>query len=253
MSTSERLARAARKLRAEVAPLRFAEPVTHVYDPLTYAWRGYRAYLNRFGASQKRILLLGMNPGPYGMSQTGVPFGEIDFVRRFLGIDVRIDKPTPEHPKRPIDGFACKRSEVSGARVWGAVERHWKTPENFFKNHFISNYCPLVFMEESGRNRTPDKLSASEREPLYEACNRHLRAVVRILEPEWVIGIGGFAARRAEEVLGDSVRIAPILHPSPANPRANRNWVGEVSTQWDALGLCSPRRPHGRPAADAQS
>jgi single-strand selective monofunctional uracil DNA glycosylase len=249
VSTADRLSRAARELRAEVAALRFAAPVSHVYDPLTYAWRGHRRYLQRFGATPKRVLLLGMNPGPFGMAQTGVPFGEIDHVRRWLGIEERIDKPEREHPRRPIEGFACARSEVSGARLWGAIEAHWKRPDRFFKHHFISNYCPLVFMEKSGRNRTPDKLPAAEREPLYAACDRHLVQVVRILEPKWVIGVGGFAEKRAREVLGERERIATILHPSPANPRANRDWSGEVRAQWQALGLCGPR---GSRRSDAQ-
>jgi single-strand selective monofunctional uracil DNA glycosylase len=248
MSVADRLCRAARTLRSEVAALQFAAPVTHVYDPLDYAWRAHRAYLKRYGDSRRRVLLLGMNPGPFGMAQTGVPFGEVDHVRRWLGIDARIDRPADEHPRRPIDGFSCARSEVSGARLWGAIEAHWKRPDRFFEDHLILNYCPLVFMEETGRNRTPDKLPAAEREPLYAACDRHLRRVVRIVEPDWVIGVGGFAERRAREVVGDSVRVATILHPSPANPRANRDWRGEAARQWRALGLCG----RGRRPADAR-
>lgn len=248
MSHADRLMRAARDLRNEVDRLRFGPPVSHVYDPLRYAWRGHRRYLRRFGDSNKRVLLLGMNPGPYGMAQTGVPFGEISHVRNWLGIEERIDAPERAHPRRPIDGFACQRREVSGARLWGAIAAHWKTPARFFKNHFISNYCPLVFMEESGRNRTPDKLPAAEREPLYAACDRHLERVVSILEPAWVIGVGAFAGKRARERLGERVEIAVILHPSPANPRANRDWEGEVRGQLRSLGLCG----RGEPAADAQ-
>lgn len=242
MSRADRVIRAARDLRTAVDALAFAAPVTHVYNPLGYAWRGQRAYLKRFADSKKRVVFLGMNPGPFGMSQTGVPFGEVALVRDFVGIEERIDAPPNEHPKRPVQGFACTRSEVSGSRLWGAIQQHWKTPERFFAKHFIANYCPLVFMEDSGRNRTPDKLPAHEREPLYAACNRHLERVISILEPEWVIGIGAFAAKRASEVLGDRVQIGTILHPSPANPRANRNWEGEVRTQLADLGLCGTRR-----------
>ncbi|MEZ4216599.1 MAG: single-stranded DNA-binding protein [Myxococcota bacterium] len=235
---ARRLERAARSLRDEVDALRFAAPVTHVYDPLAYAWRAHRAYLQRFGAARKRVVFVGMNPGPFGMAQTGVPFGEVAHVRDWLGIEARIDRPAREHPKRPVEGFACARSEVSGARLWGAVAAHWERPERFFADHFVANYCPLVFMEESGRNRTPDKLPAREREPLYAACDRHLAAVVDALEPEWVIGIGAFAAARAECVLGDRVRRGSVLHPSPASPRANRDWAGEARAQLRALGVC---------------
>lgn len=219
--------------------MRFGAPVTHVYDPLEYAAAGHRAYVRRFGGGKKKVIFLGMNPGPFGMAQTGVPFGEVNLVRDWLGIEAKIGKPEIEHPKRPILGFDCHRSEVSGARLWGAIAEHWKTPERFFRDHYIANFCPLLFMEESGRNRTPDKLAPSERDALFAACDRHLAQVVRILEPEWVVGIGGFAAKRAKLVLGDDgPRLGEILHPSPANPRANRGWVKEVRAQLKALKLC---------------
>lgn len=172
------------------------------------------------------------------MAQTGVPFGEISLVRDWLGIEARVDRPEPEHPKRPIRGFACTRSEVSGARLWGALRERHGEPERFFAQHFIANYCPLVFMEESGKNRTPDKLPAEEREPLYAACDRHLRTMVKALSPEWVIGVGKFAERRAREALqGVDVKIATVLHPSPASPIANRGWKGQAEKQMEALGL----------------
>ena len=35
----------------------------------------------------KRVVFLGMNPGPFGMAQVGVPFGEVAAVRDWLRID----------------------------------------------------------------------------------------------------------------------------------------------------------------------
>lgn len=242
MGQPDRLIRAANVLSDTLEPLHFAAPVTHVYNPLRHASRGYRRYLRRFAQGTKRVVFLGMNPGPYGMTQTGVPFGEIESVRDWMGIEEKIDRPANEHPKRPVDGFACTRGEVSGARVWGAIAKHWGQPEAFFEDHFISNYCPLVFMEESGRNRTPDKLAASEREALYAACDDHLIRVIRILEPEWVVGIGAFAESRARLVLEEradfNLKFGRVLHPSPASPKANRNWAGEAKKELQALGLC---------------
>ena len=242
MSQADRLIRAAGSLSREVEAIEFSEPVRFVYNPLRHAARGHRRYLRRFGEGRKRVLFLGMNPGPYGMTQTGVPFGEVGIVREWMGIEERIDRPAAEHPKRPVDGFACKRSEVSGARLWGAIADHWGSPEAFFEDHFIANYCPLVFMEESGRNRTPDKLPPSERKPLYEACDAHLRRVLEILNPEWLIGIGAFAEKRARETLvDDEQKIGRILHPSPASPKANRDWAGAAAQELRALGLCEGR------------
>jgi single-strand selective monofunctional uracil DNA glycosylase len=238
MDSLSRLRRVTAKLCAELEPLEFAEPVTHVYNPLVYARAPHDAYLKRYGATPKRVVYLGMNPGPFGMAQTGVPFGEVTLVRDWLGIDGPVAKPKPEHPKRPIDGFACARSEVSGARLWGALKARYETPEAFFARGFIANYCPLVFMEESGKNRTPDKLSRSERERLFAACDRYLAGVVEALEPEYVIGVGKFAADRAQAVLGPrGVRVGTIPHPSPANPAANRGWLKEADAALSALGL----------------
>jgi single-strand selective monofunctional uracil DNA glycosylase len=232
------------RLRKDVAPLRFGGPVTHVYNPLEYASAPYTAYCKAYGGTRKRVVLLGMNPGPFGMAQTGVPFGEVTLVRDWLQIEAAVARPETEHPRRPIQGFRCERSEVSGQRLWGAIAEHFGSPRRFFARHFVANYCPLVFMEESGRNRTPDKLSPEERAPLFEACDRHLQRLVEILEPEWVIGVGAFAQNRAREALASSgVEIGTILHPSPANPRANRDWTGEVRTQLAALGLCTSGSP----------
>jgi single-strand selective monofunctional uracil DNA glycosylase len=239
MAHADRVLRATRQLSNEVDRLRFEAPVSHVYNPLQHAARCHRRYVRRFAEGPKRVIFLGMNPGPYGMAQTGVPFGEVTLVRDWLQIEERVDRPEPEHPKRPVDGFDCRRSEVSGARLWGAIAAHWKTPEAFFENHYVANYCPLVFMETSGRNRTPDKLPAHERDPLYAACDAHLRKLVRILAPEWVVGIGAFAERRATEVLADlDLRFGRVLHPSPASPKANRDWAGEAERELRELGLC---------------
>ncbi|MCH7600969.1 MAG: single-stranded DNA-binding protein [Myxococcales bacterium] len=239
MDIARRVRSATRKLSKEVSQLSFADPVTHVYNPLVYASRSHDDYIARYAARKKRVIFLGMNPGPYGMSQTGVPFGEVNWVRDWLEIEQPVDRPQYEHPKRPVTGFACTRSEVSGDRVWSSIAAHFKTPKRFFAKHYIANYCPLVFMEESGRNRTPDKLPRDERDALFEICDRHLRRLVEILEPKWVIGIGAFATKRAELALaGSGPRIAAVLHPSPANPRANANWRGVVGQQLVELGLC---------------
>lgn len=214
--------------------------MTHVYNPLVYASRAHDDYIAKYADRKKRVVFLGMNPGPWGMSQTGVPFGEVNWVRDWLGIEQPIGKPERPHPKRPITGFACTRSEVSGSRLWGTIAAQFRTPKRFFAHHYIANYCPLVFMEESGRNRTPDKLHKEERARLFEICDRHLVRIVELLDPEWVIGVGAFAQKRAELALGsEGPRIATILHPSPANPRANADWSGVVRQQLRDLGLCA--------------
>ncbi|MGY8650523.1 MAG: uracil-DNA glycosylase family protein, partial [Verrucomicrobiia bacterium] len=209
-----------------------------VYNPLNYAWPAHEQYLRLAAANKKNVVFLGMNPGPFGMAQTGVPFGEVAAARDWLGINAPIGKPVREHPKRPIDGLACTRSEVSGRRLWGLFSKRFATPKKFFSNHFIINHCPLAFMEDTGRNRTPDKLPSTETAPLMAACDAHLRRVVEILEPEWLIAVGGFAEKRATEALaGMDVRIGKILHPSPASPAANRGWAEQATAQMTAQGV----------------
>lgn len=217
--------------------LSFGPPVTHVYNPLVYARAMHDAYLRRYARKGVDALLLGMNPGPWGMAQTGVPFGEIASVRDWLRLDAKIEKPAHEHPKRPVTGLACERSEVSGQRIWSWARKRFQTPEAFFERFFVWNFCPLSFMEESGKNRTPDKLPPEERTPLFELCDESLRQVVDALRPKQLIGIGKFAEKRALTALGGDVPIGTILHPSPASPLANKGWAPQAEKQLRAQGI----------------
>ncbi|MCA1964214.1 MAG: single-stranded DNA-binding protein [Prosthecobacter sp.] len=236
------LTTAAQQLRETLRPLRFSPPTAYIYQPLDYAWAPHRAYLERFGDGPKKIVFVGMNPGPFGMTQTGVPFGEIAAVRDWMGICEPVGKPENEHPKRPVLGFDCPQSEVSGRRLWGLFAQRFGTPQAFFQDHFVANYCPLVFMEESGRNRTPDKLPAEESRALEAACDAHLRAVIAALKPQWVIGVGAFAeecAARAREAMAGEFQVGRVLHPSPASPAANRDWAGAATRQLVKQGVWS--------------
>lgn len=232
-----KLVKAAARLRDEAGRLSFSSPVEWVYNPLSYAWKPHMKYLEKFGGGKKKALFLGMNPGPWGMAQTGVPFGEINAVTHWMGIKEPVGRPEREHPKRGILGFECPRSEVSGRRLWDFAARQFGAAENFFSRFFVANYCPLVFMGESGKNITPNTLSRDEREPLFALCDAHLREVIDLLEPEICIGIGGFAAERLKKAAGKTVRIEKILHPSPASPAANRGWDEKVSTQLKQIGV----------------
>jgi single-strand selective monofunctional uracil DNA glycosylase len=231
-----------RRLSARVAPLTFASPVSHVYNPLEYARHSHEAYLRKYGSGRKKVLLVGMNPGPFGMAQTGVPFGDVASVRDFLGITAPVDAPLQQHPKRLIEGFDCPRAEISGTRLWGWIRDRFGSAEAFFRTGFVANYCPLVFMEASGRNRTPDKLPADERRALFAACDDALRETADVLGADVIIGVGAFAERRAREALQQSgSRIGVMLHPSPASPLANRNWPQQADKAFGAMGILIPQ------------
>jgi single-strand selective monofunctional uracil DNA glycosylase len=232
------LIRISRALARDVDRLSFAAPITHVYNPLRYAAALHEEYLRRYGASPKAVVLLGMNPGPFGMAQTGVPFGDVSVVRDWMGLDAPVGRPPREHPKRPVLGLECPRTEVSGSRLWGWARDRFGTPQRFFQRFFVVNYCPLAFLETSGRNFTPDKLPAREQSPLFEACDEALRKIIAALEPRHVIGVGAFAAARARSALeGVKVELGTVLHPSPASPLANRGWAGAAEKQLVACGV----------------
>jgi single-strand selective monofunctional uracil DNA glycosylase len=232
------LVKISRRLCRETAALVFAPPTAYVYNPLEYARRPHEAYLERYGAGRGRVLLLGMNPGPFGMAQTGIPFGDVKLVRDFLGIEEPVERPAREHPSRPVLGFACPRSEVSGTRLWGWARTRFGSAERFFERFFVANYCPLAFLEEGGKNRTPDRLPPAEQRALFEPCDRALAALADELAPSLVVGVGAFAEARARNALGASgVPIGCVLHPSPANPAANRGWEKLVEVQLGELGV----------------
>lgn len=232
------LLRLARSQRRVLARLRFPDPVEFIYNPLEYAWTPHRIYLERFGTARKAVVLVGMNPGPWGMAQTGVPFGEVEFVRDWMGVSGIVGTPPLEHPRVRVQGFNCRRSEVSGRRLWGWAKSAFRTPQRFFTRFFVVNYCPLMFLDRQGRNLTPDKLPAAQREPLLAVCDDALARILDALEPRFVVGVGGFAEARIRAVVGDSnLTVGRILHPSPASPMANRGWQARAVEQMRALGI----------------
>jgi single-strand selective monofunctional uracil DNA glycosylase len=240
MGISSELINAGRLLADALRPLMFSDPVTHTYLTVDYARAGYEAYLETYANSKKRTLLLGMNPGPYGMAQTGVPFGEIAAVRDWIKLSPEIGKPDHEHPKRKISGMDCDKSEVSGRRLWGLFAERFPNADDFFKDHLVINFCPLIWMKDTGANLTPDKIRATEMAPADAACQIHLRRLIEILEPQYLIGVGGYAENQmqiAQQELGTSAVIGKILHPSPASPAANRGWSEVAERQLKEIGV----------------
>jgi len=243
--TAEKLIQASRTLTQQLSTLRFPEPVAYTYLPTDYARTPHEEYLSKFASTTKEVLFLGMNPGPYGMAQTGIPFGEIDHVKNWMGICTAVDKPENEHPKRPIDGFDCQKSEVSGKRLWGYFKDTFGTAEQFFDNHFVANYCPLVWMTETGANITPDKLAKDVMKPVQEACDAHLITLIETLSPNYLIGVGAYAEKKLQQAAkqmgnSSSYQIHKILHPSPASPLANRGWAEQAAKQLQEIGINLP-------------
>lgn len=228
MTVGDRLRAISASLARECGRLAFSAPVTHVYNPLLYAAEPFSDYLERY-ARQGGTLFLGMNPGPFGMAQTGIPFGEVGMVRDWLRIDGKVGKPDDECARRPVLGFDCPRAEVSGRRLWQLFQERFETPEAFFAGHLVLNYCPLLFLSDNGRscrNLTPDRLRPGERAALAGVCDRHLELALGAIAPAVAVGIGRFATACLGRVVppGSGIRVESIPHPSPANPAANRDY-----------------------------
>ena len=240
MATIERLKQAAKHLSAAcdeaISKLETSGSVAHATNPLDYAWLHHEQFIEQWGGLGATTLLLGMNPGPWGMAQTGVPFGATHVARDFLRIKANeLSTPANAHPKRPIVGMDLERQEVSGTRLWNLMEELYGSPEATFSNLFVVNHCPLLLLGERGQNITPDKVPKALIEPVLKACDDHLREVVEIMGIARIVGVGKYAEQRARQAFdagkkghgitasGREIEITTCWHPSPASPLANRN------------------------------
>lgn len=226
------------ELSSVLKKIPFGPPVAGVYDPTEYARGPFGEYLRRFGQAPKYAVFIGMNPGPWGMVQTGVPFGDVEMVKTWMGIGGKAGSPANPHPKRPVQGFACRRREISGTRFWGWAAGRFGTAEGFFRRFFVLNYCPLAFFDAPGRNVTPERLREKDRALLFCSCDDAIKRQVEILAPDVVVGIGHFAHGRCLKALGGmNLKVGRITHPSPANPNANRGWESVVERELAEMGL----------------
>lgn len=122
----------------------------------------------------------------------------------------------------------------------GFFAETFPNPEDFFAEHFVLNFCPLVWMKGTGANLTPDKLPSSEMAPVEELCLDYLTDSIRHLRPSFLVGVGAFAEeklRKAAELCGSNAAISRILHPSPASPAANRGWAEAAEKQLLTSGV----------------
>jgi single-strand selective monofunctional uracil DNA glycosylase len=238
------LAGLSKRFSEAIAQLRFSSSIKYVYNPLDYAWEPHLEYISCFGRGSKRVLFVGMNPGPWGMVQTGIPFGDVPSVTGWLKIGGKVNTPAVTHPKRPVLGFNCPRREQSGRRFWGLMSTRFHSAGAFFQDHFVANYCPLVFFNAQGKNITPNALGKKDRDPLTAVCDMYLKQTVHLLQSRYIIGIGKFAEKRIRQSLQqpDSMEtgdyhIGSILHPSPANPAANTGWAEKAARRLFDLGV----------------
>ncbi len=211
--------------------------VGYTYNYLNYARAPFEDYLSKYLPRKAPIeaLFLGMNPGPWGTAQNGVPFGDMESVTDWLNVSGEVGQPEVMSPKRVIEGFELKRREVSGERLWGWIKDRWKTPDRFFTSHFIWSHCPLMYIHTNGsRNITPDRLNIEDRKALYPLCDTMLDLLIDMLEPRQIVGIGNYATARAKACVKgreNPPQVLKILHPSPASPAANAGWRERIEEE----------------------
>jgi len=236
---------AGREVAKRCDAIDYSDKVAWTYDPFDYAWDGYRQYVEKLGEGPRQALFVGMNPGPWGMGQTGVPFGDPDQVCAMGVTEIDVTEPTDyRSDERPVHGLDSPRNEVSGTRLFEGLARVFGSLPDAYQHLFVANYCPLLFFDDTGSNLTPPKLLKADREPLFAACDEHLDRLVNYYDPDALVGVGRFAERRIEAVLDDRDEdrtVEYLLHPSPANPHANRDggqyWQDQLDELVDTLGL----------------
>lgn len=182
-----------------------------------------------------------MNPGPFGMCQTGVPFGDPKCVKEFLQIEGVVNKPEIECPFREILGFNSSRREQSGERLWRFFQSICHTPEFFFKNAFLFNFCPIALMKGNGCNVTPGEIKDIKvRKSLEVLCEDWYLKVIRLLQPEYLIAIGRYIHKKTKDVFKanhiDNIKILYMPHPSPRAVN-NTNWHEKAQTFLDENNL----------------
>nr|XP_022920875.1 single-strand selective monofunctional uracil DNA glycosylase-like [Onthophagus taurus] len=228
------------QLSLELNNLTFSFPVHYIYNPLEYAWEPHSTFVKTYCKGTKDVLFLGLNPGPWGMCQTGIPFGEVNISKEWLKMNGEVEKPKDECPKKQIKGFECHRSEESGKRFYGFFKNLCRTPEAFFKNAFVYNLCPLAFMKKESANITPHELKGQIKKDIENICGKTLVDILKLLDIKIIVALGRYTEKQAIEItqgfqLGH-IKVIYMPHPSP-RVVGNNNWAEKAQNVLDTNDL----------------
>ncbi|CAG9789212.1 unnamed protein product, partial [Diatraea saccharalis] len=176
------------ELNSSLELLELPKSIQCIYNPTIYARHTFEKYVCKYCNTKKQIVYFGMNPGPWGMSQTG----------------------------------------ISGKRFWGLFKDLCDTPENFFNTSFVYNYLPQQWMKSNGCNITPADFKMMEMEPLFEICDPIFIRVLELYDVKTIVAIGKFCEVRAHRALkkylpDHSIQVVYLPHPSPRSVN-NNNW-----------------------------
>ena len=283
------LIKTTRILADDLHALRRPAGVSHVYNPLRYMWPAHERFLSRHyvtdrasapdgrldfyepaGATRpRRYLILGMNPGPHGMVQTGLPFGDVVNAAAMLGYRTGDQVPAPDlagvelHPSRPVIGLSATRREASGERLWGGLAAIFGGLEQTLAACFAANYCPLAYFADDaqGTNVTPEDFGKKtikgepnpRHDPGYAAeldkvCLPYLVRVARAMRVEVILAVGRYAEAKANIIAAlqpdDSRPARPkvvyLTHPSPLATRSAGEWATMARHALENAGALPP-------------
>ncbi|KAH8407992.1 hypothetical protein KR222_008243 [Zaprionus bogoriensis] len=220
------------QLNVELRALEQPASIFCTYNPVEYASELHCAYLRRYLRGRRRVMFVGMNPGPNGMGQTGVPFGNVRSVRDMMQLTGAVQQPPVVHSKRSVQGLQCRIEEPSGVRLWELFERlAGGSLDTFFEQCFVYNFCPLAFFDEAGHNITPSELKGPYKQRIRDLCLHSLDKQLNLVEPQIIIAVGDYVhtALKRSAYCGESVLVLRLPHPSP-RALNNTNWAEKAQT-----------------------
>ena len=227
--------RAAAVRRRRCAPL-FA--ASHARPESAHLRLGaHEQYLKRFGEGRKRVVFLGMNPGPFGMVQVGVPFGEVNAVRDWMQISAPVAPPKTPNPSRPVEGFTCQRSEVRVSACGRFFAERYPHAQDFCRP-LCAELLPAGVLRSRAQR---DTRQAPEERNRTALCR--LRCTFRRASTRWRRNGWSASASLPDAGASSACPFVPAgedrhrAHPSPAGPIANRGWAPQAAAQLTALGI----------------
>jgi len=136
-----------------------------VWNPGLYGEPWHSRFRRCYPPAARPLVLFGLNPGPYGMAQTGIPFTDIRrlvsalpaLVAELRNAGKRLEVPGLAPVSLPP--YLSRTFEASSVRVYRFLERSWGDAERGWREVVAANPCPLLFIDtETGKNRTPADL-----------------------------------------------------------------------------------------------
>jgi len=214
-------------------------------DPTRYCRSAWAAYL-QMAARLGCVLVVGMNPGPHGMAQTGVPFTDPWIVDELDLQAPRADVPPADipavgswrHRSHRARGVLGSKREESAKRLWPllreicapyaavgpSADKIAEATRRVCNEVLLVNALPICWLDPAGKNVSAEQVEkrapAQVREGLRDLVNEWLQAVADILRPAAVIGVGRWAREFVTDLDVDHFVEIPfrdgIKHPSPS-------------------------------------